>query len=195
MATITIRNTLIKALHEHLQCPIVPTDTAARKPDYPYASYKITSTQNNETFWLEDETVPSINPVFEYDVLTTRFEQPQFTISFNTYSNDEEIAYNLAVKARDWFTFHGDLLFVDMSIVVVHASNISDRTQQIVDDFERRYGFDVRIRSARAISKRVETIEHHSLSVNFPAGNSPQASAFLPLHDGIVSAIGLRDAR
>jgi hypothetical protein len=163
MSTMAARNGIVKGLHEWLGCPVVPTDTADPKPDYPYISHKITSAQNNNTFWLEDEPVPSNNPDFEYDILTTRKEQPQFTLSINAYSDSDEAAYDLAVKVRDWFTFHGDLYFVDMNIAVVQATNITDRTQQIVDDFERRYGFDVRIRAARAIARRVETIESHTL--------------------------------
>ena len=164
MTTIAARNGIVKGLHELLGCPVVPTDTVDRKPDYPYASYKITSTQNNNTFWLEDEPVPSNDPDFEYDILTTRKEQPQFTLSVSTFSDSDEVAYDLATKARDWFTFHGDLYFVDLNVVVVQATDITDRTQRIVDDFERRYGFDVRIRAARAIAKRVETIEIHTFN-------------------------------
>jgi len=158
-------NAIIKGLHEHTGIIIVPSDTVDRKPDYPYISYKIVSAANNaETFSLTDEPIPSTDPRFEYDVLTTRTEQPYFSLSINTYSDCEIAAYGIANKARDWFTFHGDQFFVELNIVVVKTGNVSDRAHQIVDDFENRYGFDVRIRAARAISKRVEGIESYDLT-------------------------------
>jgi len=163
MGMASIRNGVVKGLYEHIGCPVVPTDTVDRKPDYPYISYKITSSHDTSTFSLADEIAESTNPSFEHDVLTTRIEQPQLTLSINAYSNNDDEAYTLAAKARDWFTYHGDLFFVGLNIVIIKAANITDRTHQVVDDFERRYGFDVRIRAARAITKRVETIESFDL--------------------------------
>ena len=160
-----IRNGIVKGLHEHVGVTVVPSDTTDRKPDGSYITYKIISAANNaNTFSLVDEPIPSTDPNFEYDVQTTRIEQPYITLSINTYSTCEMAAYGIASKARDWFTFHGDLFFVDMNIVVVSASNISDRSQQIVDDFESRYGFDVKIRTAKATAKRVETIEQNTIA-------------------------------
>ena len=159
------RNGIIKGLYDHTGTIVVPSDTTDRRPDYPYITYKITSTANNaNTFSLVDEAIPSASPDFEFDILTTRIEQPYFTLSINTYSDCEITAYELAETARDWFAFHGDLFFVDLNIVVVKVGNVSDRAQQIVDDYERRYGFDVRIRAARTTSKRVETIEDFNIT-------------------------------
>ena len=158
-----IRNKIVKGLHEHTGVTIVPTDTADRKPDYPYISYKITSSHDANTFSLVDKLIKAADPKFAHDIQVNRLEQPIITISINAYGENDGIAYDLAVKARDWFTFHGELYFIDLNVVVVNATNISDRTQQIVDDYERRHGFDVRIRSARAIAKRVETIEVYTL--------------------------------
>jgi len=154
-------NAIVAGLHEHTGADVVPTNTADRRPGYPYISYNITSSLNAKTFSRVDEVIPSTTPGFDYDVKVIRKEQPYFMLSISAYSENEAEAYDLAEKARDWFTFHGDLYFVALNIVAVNASNITDRTQQIVDDFERRYGFDVRIRAARATVKRVEGVEGH----------------------------------
>jgi len=159
-----IINKIVKGLHEHVETVIVPNNTADRRPEYPYISYNLTGSQNNQTFSLVDEIVPSTNSNFENDVKVIRKEQPYFTLSINTHSDSEVDAYDLAVKVRDWFNFHGDLFFVELNIAVIRATNVGDRTHQIVDDFERRYGFDVRIRAARSIVKRVETIEKHNFN-------------------------------
>jgi len=159
-----IRNGIVEGLHEHTGVIVVPADTTDRKPDYPYITYKILSSSNNaNTFSLVDEPVPSANPEYDFDILTTRIEQPYFTLSINTYSDCEITSGNLVSDARDWFVFHGELFFMGLNIVIVSAGNISDRAQQIVDDYESRYGFDVRIRTARAMSRRVATIEDFTL--------------------------------
>jgi len=160
----TIRNGIVTGLHQHTGVTVVPNNTTDHRPDYPYITYQIIGSHKSNTFSLVDEVIPSTNPDFEYDVKVIRKEQQPFSLSINAYSNTEEEAYSLAEKARDWFTFHGDLYFVGMNIAIIVAGNINDRTQLIVDDYERRYGFDVRIRAARAITKRVETIESHNFN-------------------------------
>ena len=169
----SIRNQIVQGLHKHTGINVVPTDTADHRPDYPYITYKIISSHDSNTFSLVDEPIESGDPDCENGVNVIRMEQPYFNLSINTYSDNEEAAHNLAVRARDWFTFHGDFFFVDLNVVVVSATNITDRTQQIIDDFECRYGFDVRIRAARAIAKRVESIRSHDLTgvVNRPHKN------------------------
>jgi len=139
--------------------PIVPTDTAGRKPNYPYMAYKITTPYEGNTFSLADEAVPSENPKYDYDIKVTRKEQPHFTLSMSAYSDDEDKARDTAQQAADWFKFIGYHYFVTCNIVVISTTNVTDRTQQLVDDYERRYGFDVRIRAARSISKRIEGME------------------------------------
>jgi len=158
------KNVIIMGLNEYINVPVVPTDTADRKPNYPYMSYKILSALEGNTFALVDEIIPSDNPAFQYDVEVTRKEQSHFTISMNAYSLNEDEARELAIKATDWFNFYGTRFLSSHNLVVVNTTNINDRTQQIVDDYERRYGFDVRIRAARGITKRVETIESFSFS-------------------------------
>lgn len=165
-----IRNSIVKVLHEHTGAPVVPTDTTARRPDYPYITYKIISSYDSNTFSLIDEPIDTGKPDCGNGVKVIRMEQPLLNLSINTYSDCEETAHALAVKARDWFTFYGDFFFVDLNVAVVSATNITDRAQQIVEDFEMRYGFDVKIRAARAIVKRVDSIKTHDLTgtVNNP---------------------------
>ena len=157
------RNDIVKGLHAHVGVNVVPTDTADRKPKYPYMSYKIITSHDSNTFSLVDAVVPSTTSGFEHDVKVTSKEQAHFTMSVNAYSLDEDEAHNLAAKAADWFKFHGYHYLVGCNIVVISVGSVADRTAQIVDDYERRYGFDVRIRAARGITKRVETIESHNI--------------------------------
>ena len=145
---------------QHLAKPVVPTDTASRKPEHPYASYKIITSYEGGSFSLSDAPAPDS----EYDVDVTRKEQAHFTLSLNTYSMDDDEARSLAQAASDWFKFIGYHYLVGCNVVVVSTTNITDRTQQIVDDYECRYGFDVRLRAARGLVKRLEAIENHHVT-------------------------------
>jgi len=158
------KNVIVQGLNAYLNVSVVPTDTTDPKPPYPYVSYKIISALEGDTFALVDEIVPSDNPNFQHDVKVTRKEQSHFTISINAYSLDEDEARNLAIETADWFKFHGYDFLKGHNLVVAKTGNIIDRTQQIVDDYERRYGFDVRIRAAREITKRVDTIESFTIN-------------------------------
>lgn len=160
-----LKNKIIKGLNEYMGCNIVPTDTAARKPEYPYLSYKITSPiENSGGFSLINKLVPSESEAFDYDIEVVRQEQAHFSLSVNAYSMDDDEACGFAIKAADWFKFMGYEYLISCNIVIVNVGNVGDRTAQIVDDYERRYGFDVRCRTARAIRKRVETIERHNFN-------------------------------
>jgi hypothetical protein len=139
---------------------VVPTDPAGRKPAYPYMSYKITGPMDSAaSFSLVDTTVPSETPGWETDVIVTRKEQTHFNLSVSAYSLDADEACGNAIKAANWFKFAGYDYLKAINVVVITVSNIGDRTTQIADDYERRYGFDVRCRSARGIEKRIAPIE------------------------------------
>ena len=163
-----IKNGIVKGLHEHLGIDIVPADTASRKPDYPYISYKTITAIETARHSLIYETIPSTSEGFEDDVLAIRKVQEHFTLSISAFSMDEDEARDTAIKAADWFTFAGRFRLAAMNVAVISMGSVTDRTQLLVDDYERRYGFDARIRAARGIAQRMEGIEGHSLigSVN-----------------------------
>lgn len=160
-----IRNTIVKALHEYTKVNVVPQDTTGKRPPYPYITYKITSTNNSKNYSRVDTVVPSIDPKYDNDVKVTHKTQSYFTMSISVLGENEIEAHEIAETARDWFTFQGWLFFSDINVVIINATNIGERTQLLVDDYEKRYGFDVRIRAAKATSRRVETIETNIFNV------------------------------
>lgn len=156
-----IRNTIVAGMYQDLGTIPVPTDTNAPKPDYPFLSYKFTTLfrPDANTKVKTREFVPSNNDRFEYDVEHTLKQQPQMIISFSSYSLDDGESADLANKARKWFELAGRQYLKDNGIVVIEVTNIQDRTIQIVDNFEVRFGFDVRIRVYDETKTRTETIE------------------------------------
>lgn len=156
----SIRNAIVKGLHNNFNIDVVPTDDTNKKPNYPYISYKfITLRIPQGSYNLYTEQIPSTNPDFEYDIEYTREEQPKMVISVSTYSTNEIEAYQLALEAEAWFEFKGYMYLKENGIIVTNITNIQDRTSLIVDSYERRQGFDVTIRVKDVQKIRVETIE------------------------------------
>lgn len=160
----TIRNCIVKGLNDYLKMDVVPTDNVKKKPKYPYLSYKFISLNIPQNHHLITDTVPSENTEFDFDIEYTKIEQPKMIISISSYSNDEVESYDLALKAKEWFKFYGYYYLKANRIIVNHVGNVQDRTIQIVDDYEKRQGFDVTIRVVDIQKMRIETIEKINMS-------------------------------
>ena len=159
-----IRNIIVKGLHDYLLCDVVPTDTIDKRPSYPYLSYKFTSLNIPQgSHNMIRDVVPSGTSDFEFNIEYTKEEQPKMVISVNSYSNDEIESYEMALRARDWFEFYGYYYLKNNGIVVNSIGNVQDRTVLIVDDYEKRQGFDVTIRISISIKMAIETMENISI--------------------------------
>jgi hypothetical protein len=97
-------------------------------------------------------------------VEVTRKEQTHFTLSVSAYSMDEDEARDLAIKASYWFSFVGYDRLKSCNVVAISVTAIGDRTVEIVEDYEKRFGFDVRCRMGVGVTKRIETIEDHNFN-------------------------------
>lgn len=153
-----IRNAIVSGLYQRLQVPVVPTDTSQPKPAYPFVSYKFTTLYRPDARVMIRSPVPS-----EQEVEYTLREQPQMVISISTYSLDEAEAYNLAIQVQDWFKLHGYRYLKDNSLIVVDTTALQDRSILLVDNFEKRIGFDVILRTVHEQKARVESIEAYVL--------------------------------
>lgn len=162
----TIRNGLVSELYQHLQVDVVPTDTTQPKPPYPFVSYKFTTLYRPDASVMVRAPVENtpdpeseLEPDFEYDVEYTLKEQPQMVLSISTYSRDEAESYNLAIQVQDWFKLHGYRYLKENNLIVVNTTALQDRSILIVDNFEKRIGFDVTLRTVHEQKTRVESIE------------------------------------
>lgn len=154
-----IRNAIVSGLYNDIGVIVVPTDTNASKPDYPFISYKFTTLFRPDAKVKTYKAIPSTDEQFEHDIEYTLSQQPQMIMSFSSYSLDDGESADLINQARKWFELVGRQYLKDNGIVVVDVTNIQDRTIQIVDNFEVRFGFDVRIRVYDETKTRIETIE------------------------------------
>lgn len=161
-----IRNVLVKELATFLSSQVVMLDQAHKKPPLPFLGYKVTTPYAPERGGAAetDETVPSANPDFEYDIERTATEQPTMTISFTAYADTEDEAVALALQAQEWVRFSGYDTLSDNNMVVVETTAVQNRDTLLVDDYERRQGFDVILRVTSQSTKRIDTLEQAIIS-------------------------------
>jgi len=163
---IAIRNAVISALATYISHPVVMLDQAAKKPPYPFVGYKVITPYAPERGSVAeiDEMVPSANPDFEYDIERTAIEQPTMTISFTVYAKTEDEALSLALQAQEWLRFSGYDTLSENNVVVVETTPVQNRDTLIINDYERRQGFDAILRSVSESTKRIETLEQSNSS-------------------------------
>lgn len=155
-----VRNDIVKGLQGFLRAPVVPTDNNAKKPKYPFLSYKFTTIYRPQgSHNITYSPVPSRDPNFEFDIEITRQEQPQIILSISTYSLDDAESCSLALNAKNWFIHHGYEFLKSKNIIVVDVTPIQDRTILIVDNYEQRMGFDVILRVTDEQKRAIEGIE------------------------------------
>lgn len=169
MSVVTATKLIVKRLHELLNVPVVPSSNIGDKPEKPFLSYKITTARGptNGQPIIESEVVASTNPLFEFDIKEIAIEQPTFTISFTAYHATEFDAIGLAQMALDAVNHNLYYELEDINAVVVSIEGVGDRTIQIVDHYEYRYGFDAIIRITTETSRIIETMEE----INITGGN------------------------
>ena len=148
---IDTRNRLVRLLHQHLNKPVIPNNTTSKRPPYPYVDYSITTINNDAG-----------EGNYSFDGEMDRVDlQKQISFSINGYSRDETEAYNLVKEAWDFFKHHVD----KYQLTVVRQEEIMNRTLLEVDEYERRFGFDVFIRFSDSIEKEVEGINLDDLTI------------------------------
>lgn len=164
MSVETVTKLIVKRLNQILNKPVVPTDNTGKKLDYPFLSYKVTTARSaSDGEIVESELVASANPLFEFDIKETAIEQPTFTVSFTAYAAAAFDASGLVLMALDALKHSLYYELKDVNAVVVNIEAVGDRTIQIVDHYEYRYGFDAIIRIATQTSRIVETMEEIKL--------------------------------
>ena len=174
MSSFDIKNLIVQGVNSAITRPFVEAQQAHKKPVYPYATFQVLTAHSNEYEHdnIKTENVASSNPSFTYDVRKSKIEQPQMILSINAYSkisasdttdNSIQEAVELAQEIKDWLDFKGDLYLEQNNITVVESEDILQRDVFIVDQYERRYGFDVRIRYDESIDVTIESIEQVTL--------------------------------
>jgi hypothetical protein len=75
-------------------------------------------------------------------------ETVTFTLQIMAYSDDRDISLTNALQARDWFKLAGRLQLKEtVNVVVVNVGEVENRDIAIEEEWERRQGFEVMLRT------------------------------------------------
>lgn len=149
-----IRDALMPALFAHCGVPIIEQDQTGVRPDGPHGTYKFTSP------YIKDVGLPNETAIAEGNTyFLSQSETYKVTLSLSAYAMDGDESYGLAVKMREWFDFYGADELEGIDVVVVTLGNIENRDAFVVDDYERRNGFDVTLRVFKELKREVGYIE------------------------------------
>lgn len=144
---------------------VVPANTTAKKPPLPYATINATSP------WIDDRGHAD-NFIYsdENGSHMKRSEAYQMVFSINIYALSDAETIQVARMIRNWFVLVGESLLEELNLVVVSRGNIENRTTFLVDSYEYKHGFDVRLRGTEEQILTRPTIPIPDDAVNNPDG-------------------------
>ena len=147
-------NKIVSHLHRYLNIPVTPANQVHKKPSYPFITYDLITpviegnTFSNYEYSSTDETKTH-----------KKVLEPEAVISFTAHHKNMFDALEVAEKAWEYLNHVGYDDLAMLNVVIVKTHNITDRTILDVDEYEYRYGFDVRIRYLKEIERTDATIK------------------------------------
>lgn len=152
---------ILKGLDGYLPHPVIFAEQAGPKPPYPYIAIKemISFIPAAGLPSIRDEDIP-------IDIKRTSSSQPTMSLSITAYGRDILETSELVQHAHDWFSFAGYRFLKEVGYVVANLQSIMNRDSLIVDDYERKRGFDVILRFVHEQSRIVEEIKVVKGTVN-----------------------------
>ena len=149
-----LRDILIPAINEHTGSPIIQGDQIGDKPEIAHATFKFTTPYGRGVGQAEEI------PVIVDGVYTLRRKDEfQTVISFTAFAMNDDESVDLAQSIHDWFSFYGVDILQNIGIAVVDQTNVTNRDAFVIEDYERRNGFDVILRITRIQDLEVNWIE------------------------------------
>ncbi|MEK4640326.1 hypothetical protein NST14_29905 [Bacillus sp. FSL W8-0519] len=149
-----LRAVLIPAIKKHCGAPIIMADQMGERPKVPHATYKLT-TPYGKAVGQAEETGVVINGEYKLQ----RLSDYKTTISFTAYAMDDDDSVTLAQKIYDWFSFAGVDVLQSIGVAVADQTDVINRDAFVIEDYERRNGFDVILRIPHQQLKDIEWID------------------------------------
>ncbi|PFB74994.1 hypothetical protein CN286_25855 [Bacillus anthracis] len=149
-----LRAVLIPAINKHCAAPIIMADQMGERPKVPHATYKLT-TPYGKAVGQAEETGVVINGEYKLQ----RLSDYKTTISFTAYAMDDDDSVELAQKIYDWFSFAGVDVMQSIGVAVADQTDVINRDAFVIEDYERRNGFDVILRVPHQQLKDIESID------------------------------------
>lgn len=158
-----VRNIISRRLHEFIGQPVILHEQDTGEPAPPLLYYRFISPLiplGGASIWHEGgkqyrreltETTMSITAA-SYDRNTP-----------NGYVHGDDEALELAERAISWMLHIGRHDMMLDGITVVEISNVQCRSDLMIDEVARQYGFDVRLRFERITAIDVSDIEEGNI--------------------------------
>lgn len=152
-----LRTALIPTLKNFCGAPIIQGDQIGSKPDVAHATYKFTtpygkSAGREEEVYIVTETGAQIKRIVEYRTV----------MSVTAYSMDDDESVDLAQKIHDWFAFDGADYLNSIGVVIAEQTDVTNRDAFVVENYERRNGFDVIMRIKSEKTRDVDWFDNIS---------------------------------
>ena len=132
---------------------VINMNPDAPQPPTPYITMDWTSPyipRGEGIYTLEDKND---------DLEEARYSNDEMSASFNIYSDDRDEAHKVALWAARYFLFDGLSELKEDGLIVIDVSGIQNRDTYVVDEWERRLGFDVTFRILSKVKRTTGTIE------------------------------------
>lgn len=136
-----VRDIIIPEIETFCGMPVIMADDMGDKPDGPHITYKITMSKGRGIGQGDEIFIPGVDKLQIQETKETRS-----TISFTAYALDDDVSRDMAQKIYDWFDFYGYEVLNELGVTISEITDISNRDTFIVENYERRNGFDVIIK-------------------------------------------------
>lgn len=153
MITVNQRNQLILAIYQQLDIPVIPADDDGNIPSRPYVVYSIirdngSNGQDSITHRVQKDTsfISPSQPTVKEVLYKQYTNQKEGTFSFTVHSESRDIAQSLCADLKNFFERSGRAKVEAAGFAVIDVETAQDRSILFGDHYERRRGFDVRIR-------------------------------------------------
>lgn len=143
------REVFIKQIKAITGIQTIMSDTSGKQPPYPFIGLKFTTI--GEEVGRETSYIEGTTEFTEQDI--------EIVLSVTSYSDKLDVSADTAYKAYKFFKKSGIDALSDNHIVVVKIEQITNRDTFINIDYERRHGFDVRLRVRGQLTNEVTPIE------------------------------------
>lgn len=154
MNVTTFKNAVIPKIKAFTGFPIIQADQIGNAPEGPHVVYKITTSHGKDRGQAE-ETGLALHDKF----VLLRTESFRRVISFTAYAMEDDDSLELAQAVHDWFTFAGYDELSMLGIVLIEATTVQNRDAFVLEEYERRNGFDVTLRMTRETQRELDYIE------------------------------------
>lgn len=162
---IELRKNFINILNKNKpssNCIYINANTNGAKPKYPFATVNFFTGFQGATNLNQTYSNGSTNKI-----KLTHHDQPTITVSIQTYSDNKDEAFQLALDTFSLINYVLNEEYANCDIIIVEIQQVQDRTSALEELYqEYKAGFDIRIRTSGQISKELDAVAGVEMAVN-----------------------------